>query len=322
MNAVKLALVAATMLGVTGIASAQPQYPSRQITVVVPFAPGGQIDIEARALAQSMEQRFKQSVIVDNKVGASGAIGLGHVAKAAPDGYTILVSGAGSAVIHLTQKNLGFDNTKDLLPVSLLSSGTSLVVTNKQTGTKTWQAFIDYTRQNPGKVNYASGVASLTLAWEAIKGATGTFPMTEIPYKGMSDYMTAALRDEVQLILGTIGGFKPHVESGAYIPLMQISEKRNQSFPDVPTSKELGYGDRIRPFAWTGVFVPAGTPTPIVDALYREIAYYVKQPEALRRAAGFHTDLYGSSPEEFKKTYDADVTAWTAVARSINLQPQ
>ncbi len=316
-------LFAAGLAMLAGAAVAQPTYPGRQITIVVPFPAGGQQDIEARALADSMQRRMGQPVIVENRPGAGAAIGIGYVAKAAPDGYTVLVTGAGAALLHLVQKNLGFDNTKDIVPVSMLSNGTSLIVAPKEVGAKNWPEFMEIAKKNPGKLNYATlGVSSVSLAMEGLRNAAGNLPMTDIPYKGSAEYITAALRNDVQLILSTIGSFKQHIDAGAFVPMMQVAEKRNAAFPNVPTTKELGYGEKIRPFAWTGVFVPAGTPQPIINRIYEEVAFYVKQPESLKRAEGYYTDLVGSTPADFKNVYDADIAAWGAVAKSINLQPQ
>lgn len=319
MTMLSAALAAVLMAG----PAAAQQYPSRQVSLIVPFPPGGAQDLEARALAPTMERRLGKPVIVENKPGAGAAIGIGYVAKSAPDGHTILVTGAGSALLHLVSKNLGFDNTRDLIPVSMLSSGTTLIVANKQTGAKDWKEFVEIARKNPGKLNYGSlGVSSVTLAFEGLKSAAGNVPINEIPYKGMADYVPAALRNEVQLIMGTVQGIKPHIDTGAFVPMMQIAYKRNPVVSNIPTTVELGYGDKIRPFAWTGVFVAAGTPGAIVDRIYDEIAFYVKQPDALKRAETASYELIGSTPADFKKVYDADIAAWGAVAKAINLQPQ
>lgn len=316
-----LALLSGSAL-LAGSAVAQ-QYPTRQISIIVPFTAGGQQDVEARALAQSMEPRLQKPVIIENKPGAGAAIGIGFVAKAAPDGHTILVTGAGAALLNVIAKNLGFDPSKDITPVSILSQGNSIIVTNKQTGAKDWKEFMEIARKNPGKLNYGGlGVSSVTLAMEGLKSASGNLPISEVPYKGAADYTTALLRNDVQLILSTYGSLKTHIDSGAVIPLMQINEKRYSALPNLPTTVELGVGEWIRPFAWTGVFVPTGTPGTIIDRIYGEVAHYVKQPETTKRAQNFYTDMVGSTPAEFKKVYDADIIAWAAVAKAINLQPQ
>ncbi len=315
-----LGLLGGLVLLATPVAA--QQYPSRQITLVVPFTAGGQQDVEARALAESMSKRMNTSVIVDNRPGGGSAIGIGLVAKAPPDGYTLLVTGSSVAQLQFMRKDLGFDPSKDLVPISYLSTGITMFVTNKATGVKTWQDFVAYANKNPGKANYASlGVGSVLLAFEALKQAAKA-NIAEVPYKGMSEYITALLRDDVQLIMGTIGGFKQHIETGDMVPLMIINDKRIAAFPNVPSTGELGYGASIRPFAATGFYAPTGTPKAVLDKLYDEVAFYVKQPETLKRAENFYTEMIGSNPAEAKKTYDDDVAVWGAVAKSINMQPQ
>jgi tripartite-type tricarboxylate transporter receptor subunit TctC len=303
--------------------AAAQQYPSRQITIVVPFPAGGQQDVEARGLAQSMEPRLKQAIIVENRTAAGSAIGIGHVAKAAPDGYTVLITGAGAALLKLVSKNLDFDPTKDIVPVSMLTDTTSLIVAPAELGARNWNEFMALARKSPGKLNYASlGVSSVLLAVEGLKSAAGNLPLSEIPYKGFSEYLTATLRNDVQLMIGTYGPMKAHVDSGKLVALLAIGDRRHPATPNVPSTGELGYGKGIRSFAWTGMFVPAGTPQNIIDTLQREVAFYVQTPGAKERAEKATNILVGSTPAEFKKVYDADIAAWGAVAKAINLQPQ
>lgn len=320
LNLIAAAAMAAVVAAFPAVAQ---QYPARQITLVVPFPAGGQQDVEARALAQSMEPRLKQPVIVENRPGAGAAIGIGYVAKAAPDGYTVLVTGAGAALLHLVSKNLGFDPTKDIAPVSMLTDSFTLLAVPAQLNVKTWNEFVDMVRKNPGKLNYASlGVSSVMLAFEGLKSAVGNLPMSEIPYKGSADYFTAALRNDVQLFMSTYGPMRANIEAGKFVPIITVGSRKHPAFPNLPTTDELGYGKGIRSFAWTGVFVPAGTPQPIIDTLQREIAHYVTLPASKERADKAGNVLVGNTPAEFKRLYDADVAAWAAVAKSINLQPQ
>jgi tripartite-type tricarboxylate transporter receptor subunit TctC len=306
------------------MAGAQAQdYPNRPITIIVPFPAGGQQDVEARGLAASMEPRFKQPVIVENRPGAGAAIGIGAVAKAAPDGYTILITGAGAALLHVVAKNLTFDPTRDIVPVSMLADTISLIVAPQEVGAKNWNEFMALARKSPGKLNYASlGVSSVLLAMEGLKAAAGNLPVSEIPYKGFADYFAAALRNDVQLIISTYGPMRAQVDSGRLVSLLAVGDRRHPAAPNVPSTGELGYGSRIRGFAWTGVFVPTGTPQNVIDTLHREVATYVKDPAALARAEKAANILVGSTPAEFKKVYDADIAAWSAVAKAINLQPQ
>jgi tripartite-type tricarboxylate transporter receptor subunit TctC len=314
------AAAAALLLALPAMAQT---WPTKQVTIVVPFPPGGQQDIEGRALAASMQNRLKQPVVVENRPGAGSAIGIGHVAKSAPDGYTILLTGAGPAFLKLVNKTIEFDPAKDLTPVSQLLDSISMIVTPQQTGAKNWTEFMALARKEPGKMNYGSlGVSSVMLAMEGLKSAAGDLPVTEIPYKGAAEYITAGLRNDVQLFLSTVGSFKQHIDAGAFVPLLAVGDKRHSAYPNIPATGELGYSNKIRAFAWTGVMVPAGTPQPIVERIAAEVQAYAKDPGAQARAEKGYYTLVGSTPAEFKKLFEADMAAWAAVAKAINLEPK
>lgn len=298
------------------------QYPSRQISIVVPYPPSGQHDLVARMLAGSMEKRLRVPVVVDNRPGAGSAIGSALVAKAQPDGYTLLVTGSSVGQLHLLQANITFDPVKDLIPVSYLVSGMTVFVTNKQTGVKTWKDFVAYANRNAGKVNYASaGRSSILIAFEALKDAA-RMNLSEIPYKGQGEYLPALLSNDVQLIMGTTGTFKQYIDKGDMVPLLVIGDRKEPGYPSVPTTEELGYGEAVRPFASTLLMAPGGTPRQIVDRLSAEVAFFVSQPDIIKRAADINTEMVGSTPAVARKTYDGDIAAWTKVAKSINLRPQ
>jgi tripartite-type tricarboxylate transporter receptor subunit TctC len=319
----KRLLTAAAAALLLALPAAAQTWPSKTVTIVVPFPPGGQQDIEGRALAASMQNRLKTPVVVENRPGAGSALGIGYVAKSPPDGHTILVTGPGPVFLKLVSKNLDFDPTRDLIPVSQLLDSISMIVTPQQTGAKNWNEFMALARKEPGKMNYGSlGVSSVMLAMEGLKSAAGDLPVTEIPYKGAAEYITAGLRNDVQLFLSTIGAFKQHIDSGAFVPLLSVGDKRHPAYPNVPSTGELGYSNKIRAFAWTGVLVPTGTPQSIVDRIAAEVAEYAKDPAARERAEKGYYQLVGSTPAEFKKLFDGDVAAWTTVAKTIKLEPQ
>jgi tripartite-type tricarboxylate transporter receptor subunit TctC len=295
-------------------------WPNRPIRIVVPFTPGGAQDLDARGLAAFMEPHLKSPVVVENRPGAGAAIGIEAVAKAAPDGYTLLVTGASVSQLNFLRKGLTFDPTRDLVPISQLSEGITTIVTNKQTPFKTWQEMVAYAKANPGKLNFGGlGVSSVYIAWQSLIKTIG-IDIPEIPYGGQSAYETALLRNDVQLIMGL--NFKPRVDSGDIVPLIAIGDKRHPHFPNVPTTNELGYGKAIRGFAWTGFFAPAGTPKPIIERLAFEASNYAKDPDAVKRVTAAGNVLIGNSPQEFKKNFDNDTQVWGAVAKAINLQPQ
>ena len=319
----KRLLTAAAAAMLLALPAAAQTWPSKTVTIVVPFPPGGQQDIEGRALAASMQNHLKNPVVVENRPGAGSALGIGYVAKSPPDGHTILVTGPGPVFLKLVSKSLDFDPTKDLIPVSQLLDSISMIVTPQQTGAKNWNEFMALARKEPGKMNYGSlGVSSVMLAMEGLKSAAGDLPVTEIPYKGAAEYITAGLRNDVQLFLSTVGAFKQHIDAGAFVPLLAVGDQRHPAYPNIPATGELGYSNKIRAFAWTGVLVPTGTPQAIVDRIASEVAEYAKDPEARARAEKGYYQLVGSKPAEFKKLFDGDVAAWTAVAKAIKLEPQ
>ena len=296
------------------------QYPSRPIRILVPFAAGGLQDIEARELSSSIQLRSGAAVVVENKPGGGGVIGMGEVARAQPDGYTLLVAGASVTQIALFRKDVGFDPAKDLVPVSQLADGVSLIVTNKQTGAKDWPELMALAKSRPGKLNYASfGPGSVQLGMESLKIAAG-IDLTEIPYAGQAAYNTALLRNDVQLVLGV--GFKAMADAGDVIPLLAVGDKRNPQFPNIPTTTEAGYGRMIRSFGWVGLFAPGGTPAPILDRLAQEAAAFARSPDSQKRAAAAAIVLIGNSPEEFRRVFDADARTWAEIAKAIRLQPQ
>jgi tripartite-type tricarboxylate transporter receptor subunit TctC len=312
----------AAALALAGPAVAQ-QYPTKTITLVVPFAPGGNTDGAARIFAPFLEKQLGQTVIVENRPGGGSAVGICYVAKAAPDGYTLSLAGAGSAVLHLVNANMPCDNRTDVVPVSEITDGWSLILAPSAVGAKNWNEFMAIVRKNPGKYNYATlGPSSTTLAMEGLLSAAGNMKMVAIPYKGGADYTRGLLTNEAQIQINTIGFSKPHIDAGTLVPLLQISEKRHPEYPNVPTCDELGYGGKIRPFSWNGLFAPKGTPQAVLERLATAAAAFAKDQPSVAAAAKSYNVLVGSSPAAFKKKYDADIAAWSQVAKEIGLKPE
>jgi tripartite-type tricarboxylate transporter receptor subunit TctC len=313
---------AAAALALAGPAAAQ-QYPTKTITLVVPFAPGGNTDGAARIFAPSLEKQLGQTVIVENRPGGGSAVGICHVGKSAPDGYTLSLAGAGAALLHLVNANMPCDNRTDVVPTTEVTDGWSLILAPSAAGAKNWNELVAMARKSPGKLNYATlGASSVTLAMAGLLSAAGNLSMVPIPYKGGADYTRGLLTNEVQLQINTIGFSKAHIEAGTLVPLLQVSEKRHPEYPSIPTVNELGYGDKIRPHAWNGLFSPKGTPQAILDRLAAASAVFAKDPAAIAAAAKSYNVLIGSTPAEFKKKYDADIAAWSKVAKEIGLKPE
>jgi tripartite-type tricarboxylate transporter receptor subunit TctC len=315
-------LSVASLAAVSGLAHAQTQgpWPSRTIRIIVPFAPGGAQDLEARGLAAFMEPHLRTPVIVENRPGAGGVIGIEAAAKAAPDGYSFLVTGASITQLGFLRKGLTFDPSKDLIPISQLSDGFGVIVTNKHSPFKTWPELLAHAKANPGKLNFGGiGVSSVYLAWQALTRTVG-IDIPEIQYGGAAAFDTALRRNDVQVIMSFVS--RARVESGEIVPLLVIGDKRHPEFPNLPTTDSLGYGTAIRGFGWTGLFAPAGTPRPVIDRLSFEAQNYAREPDAVKRATAAGQVMVGNTAEQFRRNFDEETRIWGAVAKSINLQPQ
>ncbi len=255
---------------------AQDRFPSRPVTLMVPFPAGGSVDLMARQYAEPMSRALGVPVIVDNRPGAGGSVASQLVAHARPDGYTLVVSSQSSHLANpLTQPKLGYDPVKDFENITILGRQPNVLVVHSSLPVRTFKEFVDYAKKNPGKLNYGSGgVGSMgQLNVEMLKAATGIYT-THIPYRGGSPLITAVLGNEVQFILDNLLIMLPHIQSGKMRALAVTADKRMPQLPDVPTFAEVGY-PQLNITSWTGLAAPAGTPEPVVRALY----------EAVRRAA-------------------------------------
>ena len=293
------ALVIAGCLLQAGTGAAQG-YPARAIRVVVPQAPGGGNDTIARLIGQRLTQTLKQQVVVDNRAGAGGLIGAELVAKAPPDGYTLLLGNVATlAIIPNVQKKMPYDPFKDFEPVSLIASAPLLVVVHPSLPVTSIKQLIALAKAKPGELNYASnGFGSSThLATELFKVMTGT-NMTHVPYKGLAPATTDLLSGQVQVMFSSAVAMLPHVKAGRLRALAMTGAKRSTAIPDVPTVAEAG----VRGYeagSWYGILAPAGTDKAIIDTLSREIAAATRTPEILERLNNEAVIPIGSTPAEF-----------------------
>ncbi len=312
-------------LGLAGlVAAALPaaaqDYPNRPVRIIVPYAVGSPLEIEARALGQFMEPRLKQPFIVENKPGAASAIGTEQVAKSAPDGYTLIYTGAALSTLPVLQK-INFDPVKDFAPISIVTDFVSVLVTNKDTPANTLNEFLALAKSKPGKMNYASaGRGSILLSIEALKKSAGV-DMLEVPYSGQGAYIPALMSNDVQLAMASAGSIKQNVDAGALKILVVLNPQRVAQLPGIPTSKELGY-DRTITSSWNGLLAPAGTPKAILDKLANEVKAYVATDAVKQRAQTSIFIPVGSTPEEFKARIENDTRIWQSIAKDINLQPE
>jgi tripartite-type tricarboxylate transporter receptor subunit TctC len=314
------ALLGAT-LAFAGVA-AWSAWPERPIRLVVPVAPGGGNDIVARALAQKLSERWGQQVVVDNRPGAATAIGAEIVAKASPDGYTILFLSASFAINAGMQRKLPFDPINDFTPVTLIARVPQILIVTHALPAKSVGELIALARAKPGQLNFgSSGIGSSPhLAMELFMQLTGV-TLNHVPYKGTAPALADVIAGHVQILFDAIAPSLPHVKSGRVRALAVVGDQRFPSLPDVPTFIEAGVPAYT--FAsWFGVLAPARTPRAIIDVLNREIVHIVQLPETRERFTGLGFVPLGTTPQEFGRHLRSEIAVWTDVVRRHNIRAE
>jgi tripartite-type tricarboxylate transporter receptor subunit TctC len=312
---------AAALLAMTGTAHAQAAYPDKPIKLVVPFAPGGSTDLAARLVAEFAGRELGQSIVVENKAGAGGSLGMEFVAKSRADGYTLgmaTVSTHGSNPAVYGPK-LKYDPVKDFAPITNVATTPSVFAVNPRVAAKTMKEFIAYTQAHPKKVSFASpGMGSLGHANIEHFMHLAKFEMTHIPYKGAGQAMNDALGGQVDAITDNLPSALTHIKSGKLRALAVLGEKRSPQLPDVPTYAELGF-PAMGGGGWFGVVAPAGTPQPIVARLNAAIHKAMKNPEFIRKMDESGATLIPTTPQEFGKQIEQAMARYARVAQVANI---
>ena len=311
-------------LAIAGAAWAQAQhYPSRPVRVVVAAATGGP-DIVARVVAAKLQEQMGQPFVVENQPGANGIVGASTVAKAAPDGYTILVYSSGFVINPYVHKSLPYDTEKDFIPVTnLVTNGGLIFAVNANLPVKTMQEFLAYAKQPGTQLAYSTpGVGNTWhLATEVFDNLVG-IKMTHIPYKGGGPATAAAAAGEVQVVLASPPPLMPHYKSGRVRALAFSGVKRHPSFPEVPTMAEAGVPGYRHDGGWFGMFAPAGTPMEIVEKLAAEVRKAEQDPGVLDRIASLGAFPAAGTPAEFKKFIQAELKNYGEQARLAHIVPE
>lgn len=283
--------------------AAHAAYPEQPIRVIVPFAPGGSTDIVTRIVTSKMSEILGQSIVVDNKGGAGGAIGAREAARAKPDGYTLSIATVSTLAVNPACKptGLGYDPLKDFTPVTNFANVPNVVAVHPSFPAKTLDEFLKQLKDNPGKFSYASSgqCGVLHLFGEAFRQATDT-DITHVPYKGSGPAVADAVGGHIEAIFDNIPSSLPHLVAGNLRPLAVAWKERLTELPDTPTFKELGYEQLNRP-VWYGLLAPANTPKEVVDTIYKAAAQALQDPavkESLLKQGAFAS---GNTPEEFAK---------------------
>ena len=296
-------------------------YPAKSVRMVVPFAAGaGSNDIMARLIAQKLTDGLRQQFVVDNRPGASGIIGTDIVAKAQPDGYTVLMMSLTFAVNPSLFSKLPYDTVKDLIPVTMVASAPLMLVVNPSVPAKSVQEFIAYAKANPGKLNFGSGGPGTTphLAGEMLKTMAG-LQMTHVPYKGGAPALTDLVGGQIQFMLENIPGTLPFAKAGKLRALAVTDLRRSALLPELPTLDESGLkGYQI--VGWNGMFVPAGTSPAIINRLHAEVVKVLALPDVKERLATLGADSVGDTPQHFAAFIKAEIPKWAQVVKDAGLK--
>jgi tripartite-type tricarboxylate transporter receptor subunit TctC len=301
-------------------AFAQDDYPNRPVRIVVPFAPGGSTDVVARILADKLGTELKQNFIVENRAGAGGNIGADAVAKAAPDGYTLLMGTTGVLAInkHLYTE-MAFDPDRDFTPVSYTSLITNILVVNPQVPARTVPELLKLARSDPGRLTFASsGSGSSThLSGELFKSMAGV-DILHVPYKGSSQALLDVIAGQVTMLFDNAPSSIPFIEQGKLRAVAVTSSKRLPNLPDVPTLDEAGVKG-YESLSWSGIVAPAGTPRRVIDKLNAAIEKILRSDDVKQRFASMGVEPVGGPPEAFARHVRAESEKWARVVKTANI---
>lgn len=318
-----LAASAASLAGATLASPGRAQaagYPDHAMQLIVPFPSGGGTDLVARPVAQGIGEALNQAVVVVNKGGAAGNIGTAYASRAAPDGYTLALGSTGTHTVNQSlYSNLGYDPVKDFLPVSMICHYNNVLVVHPSFPAKTFKEFVALIKANPGKYFYGiSQVGSSGhLAMELLKVTAG-LDMPGIPYKGAATAMNDFLGGQFMILMDVIVNQQQFIHGGKSRPLAVSSLERSHSLPDVPTVAESGFPG-FQAIGWNGIFVPAGTPAPIVQTLNAAVQSALKQP-ALMRLVENGLEVQGSTPEELGRFVVSEGAKWRDLITQANIK--
>ena len=323
----RIALLGACTLAAAGLlpaaAMAQPdaQWPAKPIKWVVPFPPGGAMDVIARTLGEKAGRTLGQPFVIENRPGAGGNIGADAVAKSPADGYTIMITSIGMATNKALYPRLSYDPVKDFAPISLLAIVPNVLVVNTaKTTDKSVADVVAHAKRDPGKLTYASAGngTSIHLAGEVFASMAG-LNLLHVPYKGSGPAVTDMLGGQVDLMFDSITSARPHILSGKLRALGVTSAKRSATLPDVPTIAEAGVpGYEVSP--WFAVFAPAGTPAAIVNKINAALIDAMKQPDTVAKFETIGAEPIGTTPQQLATHLDKELARWGALIKERNIR--
>lgn len=312
------ALIAVVLASAAGAQS----YPAKNITLVIPYPPGGGTDLFGRLLARDMAEQFGRQIIVENRSGAAGNIGAEHVTKAAPDGHTLLYTASQMAVSKALGASLNYDPQRDLRPVSMTISIPLVLVVHPSLPVKSVKELVALARAQPGELTYSSSGAGASghLTMALLNTRTG-IDTRHVPYRGAAPSLTSVISGETQMAFLVPPIVQPHAASGRLRVIAVSSRERASVFPDVRTVQEQGVRD-YEALQWHGLYAPAGTPDAIVTQLHGAIVKALARPELKARFTAEGANPVGSSPGEFAKFFEREVAQWAEVAKRAGIKAQ
>ncbi len=297
-------------------------YPSKPVRIIVPFAAGGVADLLPRIVGQKLSEKWGQPVVVENKVGASGNIGMAEGARAAPDGYTLVLAPTGNLTVNPYLFKLPFDTAKDFTPITVLATSPNVLVVHPSVPVKSFRELVAYAKANPDKLNFASpGEGSgAHLAGELLNIEAGVRTQ-HVPYKGIAPAVNDLLGGQVQMMFAGISTVLQHVKSGRLVAIAIASPRRSPQLPEVPTVAESGLAG-FDVTSWYGLVVRAGTPAEIVQKVYRDAAEALASEEVRGKLAALGLEPMGNPPDAFARMIAAESGKWSDIVRKANIQPQ
>jgi tripartite-type tricarboxylate transporter receptor subunit TctC len=313
------AVVVAIALGAAARLTVAGEYPEKPIRLLLPFPAGGAVDFVARIVTSRMAEQLGRPFVIENRAGAGGVIATDATAKAAPDGYTLLLTSPNHTINAALNSKLPYDSERDLVPISIVAEVPELLVAHPAAPFSSFAGFVDYARQNPGKLNYASaGNGTLPhVTMELLLRRTG-ISVAHIPYRGAAPAMTDLLAGQVQVKMDTYTTSAPLIADGRLRALAIASRERSALLPDIPTIAEMGVAG-YEGILWIGLMAPAGTPKTIVDKLAAAAGDAVRSPATAARLEHDGVEIAGSTPEAFAALIAKEIVQWRDLARSARI---
>jgi len=317
---IQLALAACVLVAGSGTAFAQ--YPDRPIRLILPFPAGGTVDLVARLVTAKMSEDLGKPFVIDNRSGAGGVIAADATAKAAPDGYTLLLTTPNHTIGAALNPSLPYNTEKDFAPVSIVAEIPELLVSHPGAPFQDFKGFVEYAKANPGKLNYSSaGIGTLPHVTMELLLRNMNIKVAHIPYRGAAPAMTDLLAGQVQLKMDTYATANPLVSEGKLRALAYAARSRLQHMPNVPTVAEMG-SPGYEGILWMGMVAPAGTPKAIIDRLAAASTRAVNDPELRARFARDGIDPVGNTPEQFSAIIAKELVQWRDLVKSANIKPE